>query len=149
MCGVPGMPIFMHKFGNKKYGFLVPCVLLVIFSTSQIFICASNSLSEILHTNSPYTCICMYMYIHIVVVVVWSLSHVQLFATQRTAAHQASLCMEFPRQEYWSGLLFPSPGDLSDPGIELASSVLQADSLPMSHQGSCVYMYMCVCVCTL
>ena len=38
--------------------------------------------------------------------------------------------MEFFRQEYWSGLLFPSPGDLPDPGIELGSPVLQADSLP-------------------
>ena len=38
--------------------------------------------------------------------------------------------MEFPRQEYWSELPFPSPGDLPDPGIELGSPVLQVDSLP-------------------
>ena len=38
--------------------------------------------------------------------------------------------MGFPRQEYWSGLSFPSPGDLPDPGIELRSPALQADSLP-------------------
>ena len=46
--------------------------------------------------------------------------------------------MGFPRQEYWNGLLFPPPGDLPDPGIEPTSSVspaLQADSLPLSHQG--------------
>ena len=42
--------------------------------------------------------------------------------------------MGFPRQEYWSGLPFPSPGDLSDPGIEPRSTALQADSLPLSHQ---------------
>ena len=44
--------------------------------------------------------------------------------------------MGFSRQEYWSGLPFPSPGDLPDPGIEPVSPALQADSLPLSHQGS-------------
>ena len=46
------------------------------------------------------------------------LSHVQLFATPWSVAHQVPLSMGFPRQEYWSGLLFPSPGDLPEPGIE-------------------------------
>ena len=41
----------------------------------------------------------------------------------------------FSRQEYWSGLPCPSPGDLPDPGIEPVSPALQADSLPLSHQG--------------
>ena len=49
-------------------------------------------------------------------------------------AQQAPLSMEFSRQEYWSGLPFPSPGDLPDPGIEPTSPALQADSLPLSHQ---------------
>ena len=49
--------------------------------------------------------------------------------TPWTVAHQAPLSMAFPRQEYWSGLPFPSPGDLSDPGIEPRSPVLQTDSL--------------------
>ena len=44
--------------------------------------------------------------------------------------------MEFSRQEYWSGLPVPMPGDLPDPGIEPASPVLQTYSLPLSHQGS-------------
>ena len=44
--------------------------------------------------------------------------------------------MRFLRQEYWSGLQFPSPGDLPDSGIERGSSVLQADSLLLSHWGS-------------
>ena len=43
------------------------------------------------------------------------------FVTLWTVAHQAPLFMEFPRQEYWSGLPFPSPRDLPDPGIELVS----------------------------
>ena len=47
-----------------------------------------------------------------------------------TAAHQAPVSMGFSRQEYWSGLPFTSPGDLHNPGIELKSPALQADSLP-------------------
>ena len=58
-----------------------------------------------------------------------SLSRVQLFATPWTVAYQAPLSMGFSRQEYWSGLPFPSPGDLPDPGIEPRSSALQADTL--------------------
>ena len=46
------------------------------------------------------------------------LSHVQLFVTPRTVTHQAPLFMRFSRQEYWSGLPDPPPGDLPDPGIE-------------------------------
>ena len=51
-----------------------------------------------------------------------SLSRVRLFATPWTVAYQASLSMGFSRQEYWSGLPFPSPGDLPDPGIEPKST---------------------------
>ena len=58
-----------------------------------------------------------------------SLSRVRLFATLWTVAHQASPSMGFSRQEYWSGLPFPSPEDLPDPGIELRSPALQADAL--------------------
>ena len=46
------------------------------------------------------------------------LSHVQLFVTPWTVAYQAPLSMEFSRQENWSGVPFPSPGDLPDPGIK-------------------------------
>ena len=63
-------------------------------------------------------------------------SHVQLFATLWTAAHQAPLSMGFSRQECWTGLPCPPPGDLPNPGIEPMSPALQADSLPLSHQGS-------------
>ena len=58
-----------------------------------------------------------------------SLSRVWLFATPWTVAYQASQSMEFSRQEYWSGLPFPSPGNLANPGIELGSPALQADAL--------------------
>ena len=63
------------------------------------------------------------------------LSPVRLFGTPWTAAHQAPLSMIFPRQEYWSGLPFPSLGDLSDPGIEPRSLALQVDSLPSEPPG--------------
>ena len=55
--------------------------------------------------------------------------------TPWTATHQAPLSTEFSRQEYWSGLPFPSPGDLPNPGIEPESPTLQADSLPPEPQG--------------
>ena len=58
-----------------------------------------------------------------------SLSRVRLFATPWTRVCQSPPSMEFPRQEYWSGLLFPSPGDLPNPGIEPRSPTLQADAL--------------------
>ena len=64
------------------------------------------------------------------------LSHVRLFATLRTEACQAAVFIGFSRQEYWSGLSFPPPADLPDPGIEPTSPVapaLQADSLPLSQ----------------
>ena len=69
----------------------------------------------------------------------------------RTVAHQALLSMGFPREEYWSGLSFPSPGDLPDPGIEPGSPALQAESLlsapprkppHLTHSGSEKVIYL-------
>ena len=56
-------------------------------------------------------------------------------ATPWTVARQAPLSMGFSRQAYWSGLPFPSPGDLPNPGIEPGSPALQADSLPTELPG--------------
>ena len=58
-----------------------------------------------------------------------SLSHILLFETLWTVAYQAPPSMGFSRQEYWSGLPFPSPGDLPDPGIEPGSPALRAEAL--------------------
>ena len=68
----------------------------------------------------------------VVVVVVGSLvaKLCPTLATPWTVARQAPLSMGFSRQEYWSELPFPSPGDLSNPGIEPMTPALQADSLP-------------------
>ena len=67
-----------------------------------------------------------------------TLSRVRLFATPQTVGHQAPLFMGLSRQEYWSGLAFPSPGDLPNPGIEPGSLAWQANVLPLNHQGSYV-----------
>ena len=64
-----------------------------------------------------------------------SLSRVQLFATPWTVACQAPPSLGFSRQEYWSGLLFPSPGDLPNPGMNPGSPALQADSLSSEPPG--------------
>ena len=50
--------------------------------------------------------------------------------------HQAPPSIEFPRQEYWSGLLFPSPGDLPNPGVEPGSNAFRADALPSEPPGN-------------
>ena len=73
--------------------------------------------------------------------------------TPGTIAHHAPLSMGFSRQEHWSGLPFPSPGDLPDPGIEPRSPALQADALtseppgePSSHGHQQIQsMHLCVC----
>ena len=68
-----------------------------------------------------------------------SLSCVRLFATSWTVAYQAPPSMGFSGQECWSGLPFPFPGDLPDPGIEPGSPALQADTLtsePPQLQGT-------------
>ena len=72
----------------------------------------------------------MYSSLLKVKVKVKSPSHVQLFVTPWTVADQAPQSVEFSRQEYWSGLPFPSPGDLPNPGIEPEFPALQADALP-------------------
>ena len=71
-------------------------------------------------------------------------SRVQLFVTLWTTAHQAPLSRGFPKQEYWSGLPFPSPGDLANQGWNLSLRHLlhwQVDSLPLVPPGKPVYIW--------
>ena len=73
---------------------------------------------------SVYVCMWTYIFILYIYIYIYTLSlfsHVQLYATPWTVVHQAPLSMEFSRQNYWSGLPCPSPGDLPNPGIELTS----------------------------
>ena len=95
--------------------------------------------------------ICIRTYIHACVCVCYLPSYVRLFETPWTVAHQVSLSLEFSRQEYWTGLPFPPPGDLPDPGIKPGSPALQADfllselpgaghfSAPLRHEGASRY----------
>ena len=75
------------------------------------------------------------------------LSRVRLFATLWTVAHQAPPSMGFSRQEYWSELPFPSPGDLPDPRIKPRSPTLQADALTSEPPGKPIYVYICAYIC--
>ena len=100
-------------------------------STVMIFCCALWSFLQLIYSllkesdwqhvwGQPHACLC------------YVLSHVRLFVTSWTIDHQVPLSMELSRQEYWSGLPLPPPGDLPDPGIESVSPLspaLQADSL--------------------
>ena len=73
--------------------------------------------------------------IKMVKVKVMSLSRVRLFVTPWTVAHQAPPSMGLSRQEYWSGLPLPSPGDLPNPGIEPRSPALPTDTLTFDPPG--------------
>ena len=84
-----------------------------------------------------------------------SLSRVQFFATPWTIACQAPLPMEFSWQEYWSGVPFPTPGDLPNPGIEptsLVSPALASGFFTTKPPGkpkimcACIHIWVCVCV---
>ena len=72
------------------------------------------------------------------------LSRVRLFATPWTVAHQAPPSVGFFRQEYWSGLPFPSPGDLPNPGIEPESPALEAEALSSEPPGKPMNMMLAV-----
>ena len=84
------------------------------------------------------------------------LSHVWLSVTPWTVAHQASLSVEFSRQEYWSGMPYPIPGDLPDPGINTASLALAGELFTAVPPGKSPYYYtwslskgqevICICV---
>ena len=72
------------------------------------------------------------------------LSCVRFFVTLWTVAHQAPLSMGFSRQEYWSGLPIPSPGNLPNPGLEPSSPTLQADTLTSEPSGKPKHLLICV-----
>ena len=84
--------------------------------------------------KASYVCAWVCVCTHVCV-----LSNVQLCANLWTVAHQAPVSIQYFRQEYWSGLPFPPPGDFPIPGIEpasLVSATLLGDSLLLSHRGS-------------
>ena len=99
----------------------------IYFLFNLLFVCYGALFSPCLLLTSSFNLLYLYE---------WKLSsHVWLFETPWTVAHQAPLSMEFSRKEYWSGLPFPSPGDLPKSGIEPTSSALQMVSLPSEPPG--------------
>ena len=101
------------------------------------FLTFLNWTLSLLNTTSPF-CLLNSPASLMVIVFEWILEFKNCYClgTPWMVALQAPLSMEFLRQEYWSGLPFPSPGDLPEPGIKPTSPSWQADSFPLSHQGS-------------
>ena len=115
------------KYGRKKYEKEYICNV-------YIYVCVCVSLCCVPESYTHNVMSTMKVKVT-VKVKVKSLSHVRLFATTWTVAHQAPPSMGFSRQEHWSGLPFPSPGDLPNPGIEPRSPELQADALTSESPG--------------
>ena len=111
------------------------------YDTNQHFSSISHFYSMWENVCVYIICMCVCVCVCVCVYIWLMLGHVQLFVTPYTVALQAPLSRRFMRQEYWSGLPYPSPGDLPHPGIELRSPALQADSLPLSHLGSPMHIY--------
>ena len=107
----------------------------MLFSKAPVGLFKSSSLVSIAELYSTDRCI-------VAVVAVELVSCVQLFATPRAVALQVPFSMGFPRQEYWSGLPFPSPGDLPDPGIKSTSPTLAGRLLITESTGKA---NRCVC----
>ena len=82
-----------------------------------------------------------YLFVVLIVLYMHVCSVISDSATLRTVARQAPLSMGFSRQEYWSGLPFPLPEDLPDPGMELVSPELQASSILLNHAGSLFLLF--------
>ena len=82
-----------------------------------------------------FSSLLLFFFSELMKVKVKSLSHVRLFATPWAVAYQAPPSVGFSRQEYWSGLPFPSPGDLPNPGIQPRDPALLTDTLPSKPPG--------------
>ena len=128
----------------KAVGFLIPKQGFFLFVESVSvnfpskrvrFLLATNWFHSVVTQNLSHGRQWFFRYFHHKVKVKW-LSRVRFFVTPWTVAYQAPLTMAFSRQEYWSVLLFPSLGDLPDPGIEPGSPTLQADSLSSEPPGN-------------
>ena len=106
--------------------------------TSQTSTLDQWSFEKIKNDFRSREAICVCTHVHIILFSHQVVSNI--FVSLWPVARQAPLSMGFLRQQYWSGLPFPSPGDLPDPGIKPESLALPMDSLPLNHQGS-LHMY--------
>ena len=115
-----------NGFNNIKQFSVTECSMIRTLVTTWAQQCSNSwlffsDLQQVLFTVCVCVCVCVCARARVHVCALSCFSHVRLFATLWTVAHQASLSMGFFKQEYWSGLPWPSPGDLPDPGIEPAS----------------------------
>ena len=114
---------------------LFSCVF--VSSFSKVGICLRNTLQfDLSKTGAKHEIIAL-----LCTCVLICFRCVQHFGTPWTVAHHSLLSMGFPRQEYWSGLPCPPPGDLLNPGIEPVAPSLQVDSLLPSHEGKSLPQY--------
>ena len=132
----------MHKGNNLNFTFvyiLLNLYFCFIFVHFIRFICTIAckicNLFKIILKLQAQT-----IFIHGMKVKVKLLSHVQLFATPQTVAYQAPASMGFSRQEYWSGLQFPSPGDFPNSGTKPGCPTLWTDALPSEPPGKPIIM---------
>ena len=163
----------------KWFNYMYVCLCVCVYKNHFWILSHYRLLQDIAYSSLCYTVTldpCCLSILNIVecIVHVCMLSHVWLFATPWAIAHQAPLSLEFSRQEYWSGLPFPPPGDLPNPGIELTSLTSPAlagrffitgapgkpvvcinhklQSYPFSYlfpfgNHNCVFMFMCLFLC--
>ena len=117
-----------HIIYNTVFVFFCLTYLLSVIPCRSIHIVENDRISFFLLSNIPQY-ICIYTYLHSVLSCGQSRSHVQLFATPWMQPVRLLCLWGFSRQEYWSGLKCPSPGDLPNPRIEPRSPALQVDSL--------------------
>ena len=128
---LPFPHLYSSASGNHKPDLFTIRLLVCFFSMllllsrfSRVQVCATPEMAAHqapLSQDSPGKNTGVGCHFHLQCVKVKSLSHVRLFATPWTVAHQLPLSVEFSRQEYWSGLPFPPPGDLPNPDIKLLS----------------------------
>ena len=101
-----------------------------------------------LSQDSEYSSLCYTMGFCCLPKCKWSRSVMSDSLQPHGLTYQAPPSSEFSRQKFWSGLPFPSPGDLPNPGIEPGSPTLRADALPSEPRGSCLpILYVIVCLC--
>ena len=104
-----------------------------LYLTTEMIILFSNCLQGLYFILCVCVCVCVCVCAR---TRTCTLCHVQpTFETLWTVAHPGPLSMEFPKQKYWSGLPFPSPGDLPDPGIKLLTPALVGGFLTTEPPG--------------
>ena len=129
---------FLESYVKKLLKQFLKNIPWSVFPICHVLVPINNNLFDSLSLFLSGVCVCMCMCCLV------AESCLTLFVTPWTVAHQAPLSMEFSRQEYWSGLPFPSPRILLTQGWSPCLLHWQVDALPLSHQGSpCMCLHVC------